>query len=137
MTLARFNAPQHQYFKLAVTELKAQKKRSHWMWFMFPQLRGLGKSQTAYLYGIADLNEAKAFLADPYLGNNLRQLCEVLLQVPTNNAKMIFGFPDDLKLKSSMTLFAKASNEPIFQAVLDKFFHGTYDQKTLELLKNM
>lgn len=137
MTLARFNAPQHQYFKLAVTELKAQKKRSHWMWFMFPQLRGLGKSQTAYLYGIVDLNEAKAFLADPYLGNNLRQLCEVLLQVPTNDAKMIFGFPDDLKLKSSMTLFAKASNEPIFQAVLDKFFHGKYDQKTLELLKNM
>lgn len=137
MTLARFNAPQHQYFKLAVTELKAQKKRSHWMWFMFPQLRGLGTSQTAYLYGIADLNEAKAFLADPYLGNNLRQLCEVLLQVPTNDAKMIFGFPDDLKLKSSMTLFAKASNEPIFQAVLDKFFHGKYDQKTLELLKNM
>ncbi len=137
MTLARFNAPQHQYFKLAVTELKAQKKRSHWMWFMFPQLRSLGKSQTAYLYGIADLNEAKAFLADPYLGNNLRQLCEVLLQVPTNDAKMIFGFPDDLKLKSSMTLFAKASNEPIFQAVLDKFFHGKYDQKTLELLKNM
>ncbi|MBF0759165.1 DUF1810 family protein [Ligilactobacillus murinus] len=137
MTLARFNAPQHQYFKLAVTELKAQKKRSHWMWFMFPQLRDLGKSQTAYLYGIADLNEAKAFLADPYLGNNLRQLCEVLLQVPTNDAKMIFGFPDDLKLKSSMTLFAKASNEPIFQAVLDKFFHGKYDQKTLELLKNM
>ncbi len=137
MTLARFNAPQHQYFKLAVTELKAQKKRSHWMWFMFPQLRGLGKSQTAYLYVIADLNEAKAFLADPYLGNNLRQLCEVLLQVPTNDAKMIFGFPDELKLKSSMTLFAKASNEPIFQAVLDKFFHGKYDQKTLELLKNM
>ncbi len=137
MTLARFNAPQHQYFKLAMTELKAQKKRSHWMWFMFPQLRGLGKNQTAYLYGIADFNEAKAFLADPYLGNNLRQLCEVLLQVPTNDAKMIFGFPDELKLKSSMTLFAKASNEPIFQAVLDKFFHGKYDQKTLELLKNM
>lgn len=137
MTLARFNAPQHQYFKLAVTELKAQKKRSHWMWFMFPQLRGLGKSQTAHLYGIADLNEAKAFLADPYLGNNLRQLCEVLLQVPTNDAKTIFGFPDDLKLKSSMTLFAKASTEPIFQAVLDKFFHGKYDQKTLALLKNM
>ena len=104
MTLARFNAPQHQYFDL---------------------------------YGIADLNEAKAFLADPYLGNNLRQLCEVLLQVPTNDAKMIFGFPDDLKLKSSMTLFAKASNEPIFQAVLDKFFRGKHDQKTLELLKNM
>lgn len=137
MTLARFNAPQHQYFKLAITELKAQKKRSHWMWFMFPQLRGLGKSQIAYLYGIADLNEAKAFLTDPYLGNNLRQLCEVLLQVPTNDAKTIFGFPDYLKLKSSMTLFAKASTEPIFQAVLDKFFHGKYDQKTLALLKNM
>lgn len=137
MTLARFTAPQQQYFKLAMTELKAQKKRSHWMWFMFPQLRGLGKSQTAHLYGIADFNEAQAFLAAPYLSNNLRQLCEVLLQVPTNNAKTIFGFPDDLKLKSSMTLFFKASNDPIFQAVLDKFFHGEHDQKTLLLLKNM
>lgn len=135
MTLTRFTAPQQQYFKLAMTELKAQKKRSHWMWFMFPQLRGLGKSQTAYRYGIVDLTEARAFLADPYLGNNLRQLCKVLLQIPTSNANMIFGFPDDLKLKSSMTLFAKASTDPIFQAVLDKFFQGEHDQKTLVLLQ--
>ena len=93
MTLARFNAPQHQYFKLAMTELKTQKKRSHWMWFMFPQLRGLGKSQTAYLYGIADLNEAKAFLADPYLGNNLRQLCEVLYKFQPMTLKRSLVFP--------------------------------------------
>lgn len=105
------------------------------MWYIFPQFKGLGRSPTSEFYGIANLEEAAAFLEDPYLGANLREICGVLTALTTSNAREVFGVPDDMKLKSSMTLFAHAcSSNQIFLDVLEKYFQGQQDTQTLKLL---
>lgn len=132
--LSRFIEAQGQNYKRALQEIKAGHKCSHWMWFIFPQLKGLGRSATSTYYGIDGLSEAEEYLSHPILGNRLREISEALLKLDSNNAHDIFGSPDDLKLRSCMTLFDKVSPYDIFNDVLNKFFGGETDYKTLKLL---
>jgi uncharacterized protein (DUF1810 family) len=133
--LERFVTAQQRYYKTALQEIQNGQKRSHWMWFIFPQIAGLGYSETAQYYAIYDLEEAKDFLNDDTLGKNLIEISEELLHVKSDDATEVMGWPDDMKLKSSMTLFALAKPEcEVFQKVLDKFFHGERDQRTIEIL---
>lgn len=105
------------------------------MWYIFPQISGLGHSSTSRYYAIKSLDEAAAFLQDPNLGRNLREICHVLLSLETNNATEVFGKPDDIKLKSSMTLFSLVTDtDPVFQDVLNKYFGGKRDYRTLKIL---
>lgn len=133
--LSRFISAQQRDYTTALWEIQGGRKRSHWMWYIFPQLKGLGMSYTAQLYGIDGLDEARAFLADPYLGGNLREICGALLVLDTNDASYVFGYPDDLKLRSSMTLFKLAADDgTVFDSVLKKFYGGREDQCTREML---
>jgi uncharacterized protein (DUF1810 family) len=133
--LQRFVDAQAGVHETALAELTAGAKRSHWMWFVFPQLEGLGFSPMAQRYAIRSLTEARAYLAHPVLGPRLRACVEAILGVPGRSAHDIFGSPDDLKLRSSMTLFAKAApQEALYQDVLGHFFEGEPDRRTLELL---
>lgn len=133
--LARFlEAQNHTYLK-ALSEIKSGKKTSHWMWYVFPQLKGLGKSDMAEFYGIENLKEAEEYLDHPVLGKHLIAISEVLLRIEGKTANEIFGSPDDLKLRSCMTLFANTGkSNPVFNAVLEKYFSGVPDTKTLELI---
>lgn len=107
------------------------------MWFIFPQIAGLGYSETAQYYAIKDMDEAKAYMEDYTLSSNLIEISQALLDVDSDDATAVMGWPDDLKLKSSMTLFALAKPEcEVFQKVLEKFFHGEKDQKTIEILQD-
>lgn len=135
--LSRFVRAQEDVFDTALTELRAGRKRSHWMWFVFPQLRGLGRSSTAQFYGIASLDEARAYLAHPLLGPRLRQATQATLPHAGRCAQDLFGSPDDLKFRSSMTLFSVAGGEPgsLFEQALQQFFDGKADEATLELLR--
>lgn len=134
--LNRFIDAQERDYQTALTEIKNGRKKSHWMWYIFPQVQGLGFSETSRFYAIKDLDEAEAFLQHPILGSRLIAICNALLGLQSNNANQIFGSPDDVKLKSCMTLFAALSNsDPVFGLVLDKFFNGRKDQKTLQLIK--
>jgi len=133
--LARFVAAQEPVFEQVVAELRAGAKASHWMWFVFPQLAGLGSSSTARAYALSGLDEAQAYLAHPVLGPRLREAAELAAAVEGRTASEVFGYPDDLKLRSSMTLFARAApRDPVFTAVLDRYFGGDPDPRTLELL---
>lgn len=133
--LNRFINAQKGDYEIAREEIRNGKKRSHWMWYIFPQIRGLGRSSMAYRYGIESLEEARAYLADPVLGGNLREISGILLGLETNDAYRVFGSPDDMKLRSSMTLFALVSEEgSVFHGVLDKFFGGRMDSRTLQML---
>lgn len=133
--LERFIEPQEQDYEQALKEIRNGRKVSHWIWYIFPQLRGLGKSYMSDYYGIRDLDEAKAFLQDPYLGKHLQKISEVLLNLDNDNATQIMGRPDDMKLKSSMTLFACADPEnAVFEKVLEKFYNGHKDGRTLKML---
>ena len=128
------NAHQTDYQR-ALTEIKNGKKVSHWMWYIFPQLKGLGRSFTSEYYGIQDLDEAKAYLADPILGKHLIEICNALLSLDTNDATEVMGRPDDRKLKSSMTLFdAATESSDVFRLVLEKYYNGKKDYRTLEML---
>ena len=133
--ISRFmNAHQTDYQR-ALTEIKNGKKVSHWMWYIFPQLKGLGRSFTSEYYGIQDLDEAKAYLADPILGKHLIEICNALLSLDTNDATEVMGRPDDRKLKSSMTLFdAATESSDVFRLVLVKYYNGKKDYRTLEML---
>jgi uncharacterized protein (DUF1810 family) len=135
--LNRFIKAQENSFAEALSEIKSGRKRSHWMWYIFPQFKGLGFSETSKYYSIKDLDEAERYLSHPILGERLKLITKELLILNENNANKVFGSPDDLKLKSSMTLFATidTSEENIFNAVLDKFFDGQNDNKTLTLIK--
>lgn len=134
--LSRYTLMHQRDFETALLEIKSGKKQSHWMWYVFPQIHGLGKSSTSVYYAINSAEEAKAFLDDAYLGNNLIQICDALLEIESNNAIDIFGRTDAMKLKSSMTLFAYISGKnSVFRLVLKKFFNDTQDNKTLLLLK--
>lgn len=134
--LTRFLTAQQTDYQTALSEIKAGKKRSHWMWYIFPQLKGLGYSETAKFYAIKNIEEAIAYLNHHILGERLREISSQLLKANHSNPTQIFGIPDDLKLKSSMTLFAQIdkSENSIFKKVIDKFYNGNYDSKTLELL---
>lgn len=135
MNLERFiNAQQYDY-PVALYELKAGYKESHWMWFIFPQYKGLGYSSIAKYYAIQSKEEAIAYVHHPILGKRLMEISQVLLDLNCDDATAIFGSPDNLKLKSCMTLFYIVSKESIFQQVIDKFYHGQYDQRTIELLE--
>ena len=135
--LNRFLEPQEQDFELALSQIKSGRKIGHWMWYIFPQFEGLGFSETSKFYAIQDLEEAREFLNHPILGANLKQICNTLLQLEESNALKIMGSPDDKKLKSSMTLFTVVAkkDETVFQKVLNKYFNGEGDDKTLQLLK--
>ncbi|MVN22483.1 DUF1810 domain-containing protein [Mucilaginibacter arboris] len=133
--LKRFIDAQHSDYQTALAEVKSGRKRSHWMWYIFPQIQGLGFSETSKFYAIKDVHEAEGFLKHPTLGSRLIAICNELLKLGPTDANKIFGSPDDMKLKSSMTLFAALPNtNPVFQLVLEKFFKGTKDQKTLGII---
>lgn len=137
MNLDRFIKAQELDYNIAQMEISEGHKRSHWMWYIFPQLKGLGESLTADYYGIEDLNEAMEYLNNEYLYNNLINICKTLLVLESNDAESVFGYPDNLKLQSCMTLFSLANpKEQIFMEVLNKFYNGELDVNTLELLRN-
>jgi uncharacterized protein (DUF1810 family) len=130
-----FVTAQSFVYPAVLAELGAGRKQTHWMWFIFPQLRALGRSERAIRYGIQSLEEARAYLADPVLGARLRACTALVLAVEHRTAHEIFGSPDDLKFRSSMTLFARAApGEPLFRAALNKYYAGEADPLTLELL---
>ena len=134
-TLERFVSAQETTYQQALAEVKSGRKRSHWMWYIFPQVQGLGFSEISKHYAIKDLAEADAYSKHPVLGSRLVRICTELLGLAGNDANRIFGSPDDLKLKSSMTLFASLPNaDAVFQSVLGKFFNGERDNKTLQII---
>jgi len=136
--LQRFVDAQDRVYETVLAELRAGRKRSHWIWYIFPQLRGLGHSATARHYGIGSLDEAKAFLRHDLLRERLRECARLTAAIDGASAREIFGSPDDLKVRSSMTLFARAADDPDtradFTAVLDKFYAGVEDPATVRLL---
>ncbi len=133
--LERFVAAQEGVYQQVVNELSAGRKRSHWMWFIFPQLAGLGSSAMAQHYAISGRAEARAYLAHPVLGTRLRECSALVLAVQGATVHGIFGSPDNMKFHSSMTLFAQAApDDALFRACLDKYFGGVPDQATLDLL---
>ncbi len=135
--LQRFADAQDRVYDAVVGELRSGQKRSHWIWFVFPQLRGLGHSPTAQHYGIASLDEARAYLMHEVLGPRLRECARLVADIEGRSANDIFGWPDNLKVRSSMTLFARATdNDAEFRAVLDKFYNGEEDAATVELLSS-
>ena len=134
-SLDRFVQAQTLMYPVTLKEIKNGKKRSHWMWYMFPQLRGLGTSFMANMYGVSGLAEAKAYLAHPVLSGRLYELCGELLKHKDKTALEIFGDIDEMKLKSSMTLFALTSEDyTIFDEVLENFFGGEMDEVTVKLI---
>jgi uncharacterized protein (DUF1810 family) len=136
MSLQRFLDAQQRDYENALSEIKNGRKRSHWMWYIFPQIHGLGFSETSRFYAIRNKNEAAEYLQHPVLGKRLIEISNALLDLDTNNATSVFGSPDDLKLKSSMTLFSSLSDtNPVFEKVLQKFFDGKKDDKTIAQLE--
>lgn len=133
--LNRFLQAQEGVYAAALAELRAGRKTSHWMWFVFPQIDGLGRSQTARFFAVKSLAEARAYLAHPVLGTRLRECAAAVLGVAGRTASEIFGYPDDLKFRSSMTLFERAAPDcDLFSDALDRFFEGRRDRLTQELL---
>jgi len=134
-SLKRFLDAQEADYQTALSEVKKGRKRSHWIWYIFPQIQGLGFSETSKFYAIKDIQEAEEYLKHPVLGSRLVLICNELLGLESNDANKIFGSPDDLKLKSSMTLFSVLPNtNPVFRLVLEKFFNGTKDNRTLQII---
>ncbi|SFC75800.1 DUF1810 domain-containing protein [Spirosoma endophyticum] len=137
INLTRFVDAQEGDYDRALAEINNGRKQSHWMWYIFPQISGLGFSEMAIYYAINDLAEAKAYLDHPVLGSRLIDIANAMLRIEGKTASQVMGSPDDLKLRSSMTLFSLVENaDPVFQAVLTKFFNGQPDSKTLAAVKN-
>lgn len=135
MCIDRFLEPQKTSYAIALGEIRSGRKASHWMWYIFPQLRGLGQSTSAWYYGIEDLDEARAYLEHPVLGQRLREITQAALDLSETDPMKIFGWPDSMKFRSCMTLFALVSEDDLFTKALGKFFGGQEDPMTLELLK--
>ena len=136
-SLDRFLEAQERMYEIALKEIKNSEKESHWMWYIFPQLRGLGRSQMAYVYGINGLEEAKAYLEHPVLSARLIEISEALLEHKDQDIEDILGDIDAMKLRSSMTLFALISeDESVFHQMLDSFYNGKRDKFTLEIVCN-
>lgn len=133
--LDKFVSAQARDYSTALHEIQNGRKRSHWIWYIFPQLQGLGFSQTAQYYGIRDLEQARDYMAHPILGARLVEISEALLALESSNPGAVMGYPDDLKLCSCMTLFELAApDQPVFAKVIEKFYGGNRDRLTLELL---
>ena len=134
--LSRFLKAQQYDYDQALKEIRSGRKRSHWMWYIFPQIQGLGFSSTAQYYAIRDLDEAKEYLAHPVLGERLKEISSALLELEGLSASEIFGYPDDLKLRSSMTLFRLADLDcDIFEKVLEKYYGGKPDDRTVNIIR--
>lgn len=134
--LSRFHSAHKYDYESALAEIKRGRKTSCWMWYIFPQIAGLGTSFTAEYYAIADVQEASAYLQDSVLGAHLLEISEALLELESNDALAVLGCPDNLKLRSCMTLFLEIAPEnKVFKAVLDKYFGGKPDERTLRILK--
>ena len=135
--LKRFTDAQESKFNNALSEIQNGRKQSHWMWFIFPQVAGLGFSETARFYAIKDLTEASLYLEHSLLGARLIEISKALLHIKEKTANQVFGSPDDLKLRSCMTLFSLVPNtNPVFEAVLKKYFEGIKDAKTIEIIQD-
>jgi uncharacterized protein (DUF1810 family) len=135
--LGRFTGAQEKIYGSVLTELRNGLKQTHWMWFIFPQINGLGHSPTSKHYAIKSIEEARAYLNHPVLGQRLMECAEAVLNVEGRSASAIFGYPDDMKLKSSMTLFASVAEDPcsVFVRVLEKYYLGEQDGTTLRLIE--
>lgn len=134
-TVKRFIKAQETDYKTALAEIRRGHKRSCWMWYIFPQIEGLGSSGTAMYYAIKDFDEAKEYMENPVTGGRLREISEALLELESDDATQIMGWPDDLKLRSSMTLFALATKDnAVFLKVLDKYFDSKPDAQTVDIL---
>jgi len=133
--LNRFIEAQKKNYNQALKEIRNGRKLTHWVWYIFPQIKGLGMSDTAIYYGISNLDEAKEYLKNDYLRDNLIEISQALLDLDGNNPTNILGYPDDLKVKSCMTLFYYAeSNIDVFKKVIDKYYNGKFDTKTISLI---
>jgi uncharacterized protein (DUF1810 family) len=133
--LTRFVDAQRDVYEQALSEIRSGRKRTHWMWFVFPQVAGLGSSPASQHFAIRDRAEAQAYLDHPILGARLLECARALLDLDAGSASEVFGYPDDLKLKSSMTLFSEVSGPgSLFAQVLEKYFDGESDQRTIHLL---
>jgi uncharacterized protein (DUF1810 family) len=136
--LDRFTTAQEGVYERALAEIRSGDKRSHWMWFIFPQIDGLGFSSTAKHYAIKSFDEARQYLAHPVLGSRLRECAEAVLALEGRSTSEIFGYPDDLKLNSCMTLFESAAGQgSLFSQVLERYYQGQRDTRTQELLARM
>lgn len=135
MSVERFIDAQKADYDMAFREISKGKKRNHYMWYIFPQVKGLGRSSTAKYYGIEGLDEAREYMENEYLSNNLIAISNELLKLETNDPVEIFGHIDSKKLRSSMTLFELVSDNEVFHLVLEKYFDGKRDQLTLDLMK--
>ncbi|HVW75137.1 MAG TPA: DUF1810 domain-containing protein [Rhizomicrobium sp.] len=133
--LQRFDHAQQGVYERTLAELRDGHKRSHWIWFIFPQVAGLGHSAMAQRYAVTSLDEARAYLAHDVLGPRLRECTQAVLDAEGHSAHAIFGAPDDLKFRSSMTLFDLAEPDGIFHAALEKYFDGKSDPLTLEKIR--
>ncbi len=134
--LTRFLEAQNQLYDTALTEIKRGRKQTHWMWFIFPQLKGLGSSPTAQFYGMATIDQAAAYFAHPVLGARLVEITHALLDVQGKSAAEIMGSPDDAKLRSCMTLFDAVAPDSVFRSVIDRYFNGIPDARTMAMLRN-
>jgi uncharacterized protein (DUF1810 family) len=135
--LARFVEAQEEDYETALSEIKTGRKRSHWMWYIFPQFEGLGSSPTSRHYAIKSVGEAEAYLAHPLLGPRLIECAEAVLRVQGRSAHDVFGSPDDMKLRSCATLFQSVSPDgSVFHRIIDQFFEGRPDERTIRLLRN-
>ena len=135
MSVERFIDAQKEDYDMAFREISKGKKINHYMWYIFPQVKGLGRSSTAKYYGIEGLDEAREYVENEYLANNLINISNELLKLETNDPVEIFGHTDSKKLRSSMTLFELVSDNDVFHLVLEKYYDGKRDQKTLDLIK--
>ena len=134
--LERFLKAQEKDYAIALSEIKNGKKQSHWMWYIFPQIQGLGISETSRYYALKNMQEAADYLKDAVLGKRLIDICNELLNLGNNDAHEIFGSPDDKKLHSSMTLFSSLpGTDPVFTKISDKFFAGKKDERTLQIIR--
>lgn len=133
--LTRFIKAQQKVYQTALAEIRSGRKTGHWIWYIFPQLKGLGRSYNSQYYGIADAGEAAEYINNSCLGEHLREICGALLSLDSSSAQEVMGYPDDLKLRSCMTLFANvAEDNQIFLDVLDQYFDGVQDPATLQML---
>jgi uncharacterized protein (DUF1810 family) len=132
--MQRFVDAQRGVYAQAETELRAGRKESHWMWYIFPQIQGLGQSSMAQKYAISSLEEAKAYLDHPILGPRLRECTRLVTALESRSIEEVFGYPDNLKFHSSMTLFARADDNQIFKQALHKYFRSEFDSRTIEQL---
>ena len=133
-SLERFVDAQERMYNMALTEVKSGKKLSHWIWYIFPQLKGLGMSGNSHYYGIDNIEEAKAYLQHPILGARLREITSVFLGLTGKNAQDVFGYLDAMKVRSCMTLFNEVADDDLFRKVLERYYSGLADERTLTIL---